>query len=71
MNLYLEASSAVKQYMAETGTADVLALVQAATQVGTSGITRVEVVATLSRANRGGRIPQADADAARDDFHAD
>lgn len=71
MNLYLEASAAVKRYLQETGSREVAVIIDAAARVGTGAITRVEMTATLIRAARGGRISEADAVLARDALEAD
>jgi len=71
VNLYLEASAAVKRYLVETGTPEVVAGIAAATQVATSQVSRVEVTATLARAARGGRITHAEAVLVRNAFEAD
>jgi len=71
VNLYLDASSAVKRYLIESGSLEARAEIAAAVQVATSVISRVEVTATLTRAARGGRITALEAQLARDAFQVD
>ena len=52
MILYMDSSALAKRYLSEEGSAGVARLVGSAEKVGTSIITRVEVVAALARARR-------------------
>jgi len=52
--VYMDASALVKRYVAEAGSADVAAVVDAAELVATAVISRVEVSAALARAARTG-----------------
>ncbi len=52
MIVYLDASALVKRYVAETGSAEVEALIGAARATGTSVVSRAEVAAALAKAAR-------------------
>lgn len=52
MIVYLDASALVKRYVAETGSADVAALLESAQLVATAVISRAEVAAALAKAAR-------------------
>ena len=52
MIVYLDASAMVKRYVAEAGTREVAALVEAAESVGTVVISRAETAAALAKAVR-------------------
>jgi predicted nucleic acid-binding protein len=66
--VYLDASALVKQYVAETGSEAVGALIEAADVVGTSLISRAEVVAALAKAVRVGLLERSEASGARTIF---
>jgi len=50
--VYLDASALVKRYVAEAGSAEVAALIDGATVVGTVILSRAEVAAALAKASR-------------------
>lgn len=52
MIVYLDASALVKRYVAETGTAEVEALIESAEALGTGAVSRAEVAAALAKAVR-------------------
>lgn len=52
MILYLDTSALVKRYVAEQGTAEVMAAMAAAAVIGTSVISRAEMAAALAKAVR-------------------
>lgn len=54
MIVYLDASALVKRYVAETGSADVAALIDSAQLAATAVISRAEVAAALAKAARMG-----------------
>jgi predicted nucleic acid-binding protein len=54
--LYFDTSALVKRYVAETGSADVEALIGEAEAVGTVVVSRVEVAAALAKAARIGAL---------------
>ena len=54
MILYMDSSAIVKQYVAETGSAEIDAAVEKADVVGTASISRAEVVAALRKGVRMG-----------------
>lgn len=65
MSVYVDASALVKRYVAEVGSADVVALTTGATAVATALVSRAEVAAAFARAVRvgvlddvGGRLAQ-------------
>jgi predicted nucleic acid-binding protein len=57
--LYLDASAAVKRYVREPGSREVVALIHAAAAVATSIVSRAEVAAALARAVRLGVLEDA------------
>lgn len=59
MILYLDASAAVKRYVAEPDSAGVVALIDEAVVVATSMVTRAEVAAAFARAVRLGVLDEA------------
>jgi len=69
--VYLDASALVKRYVAEAGSADVSALIDAALSAGTAIVSRAEVTAALARAARMKIVTRADAAAALEAFDAD
>lgn len=69
--LYLDTSALVKQYIQETGSEDVLDLIQGSEHVGTSLISRAEMSAALSRAARSKILPASAAHAAWERFLED
>lgn len=71
MIVYLDASALVKRYVAEAGSADVSALIDAALSAGTAIVSRAEVTAALARAARMKIVTRADAAAALEAFDAD
>lgn len=54
MSVYVDASALVKRYIAEIGSADVVALTTGAAAVATTLVTRAEVAAAFARAVRVG-----------------
>ncbi|MCJ7623111.1 MAG: type II toxin-antitoxin system VapC family toxin [Anaerolineaceae bacterium] len=64
MILYLDASALVKRYVAERGSEEVNTWIQEAESVATGLITRVEVAAAISRAERMNLITKDDTAAA-------
>jgi predicted nucleic acid-binding protein len=71
MILYMDTSALVKRYISEAGSDKVVDWMTAADFIGTSLITRVELVSALTRAIRGNRLPAQDIQEALDDFRAD
>lgn len=71
MILYLDASALVKRYVAEAGSADVAAVVDAARVASTAVISRAEVTAALAKAVRAGLATRKAATAGLADFEAD
>jgi predicted nucleic acid-binding protein len=69
--LYLDASALVKRYVAETGSADVAALIEGARLTATALISRAEVSAALAKAVRIGLANREAAAAGLADFDAD
>lgn len=64
MILYMDSSAIVKTYVAETSSAEVHAAVEGAEIVGTSSISRAEVVAALRKAVRMDVLTKTDGEAA-------
>jgi len=62
--VYLDASALVKRYVAEAGSDEVASLVDTASVVGTSIISRAEVAAALAKASRMKVVPHREAEAA-------
>jgi predicted nucleic acid-binding protein len=58
--VYLDASALVKRYVAETGSAEVEALIGAARATGTGVLSRAEVAAALAKAARVGLVTTYD-----------
>lgn len=56
MIVYLDASALVKRYVAETGSAEVAALIEGAEALGTGVVSRAEVAAALAKAARLGLV---------------
>lgn len=71
MILYLDASAAVKRYVAEQGSTDVRQAIAAALAVGMVSIGRVEIVAALAKAVRIRALSASEAEAARQILHAE
>ncbi len=71
MIVYLDASALVKRYVAEAGSDEVAALVDTASVVGTSIISRAEVAAALAKASRMQGVPRHEAEAALRAFDAE
>ncbi len=71
MIVYLDASALVKRYVAERGTDDVARLVEAASVVGTSLISRAETSAALAKAIRQGALTRAAGAAALQVFRSE
>lgn len=71
MILYLDASALVKRYVAESGSADVAAAIDASRIVSTSIISRAEVTAALAKAVRVGLATRKAAARCLADFEAD
>jgi uncharacterized protein len=69
--VYLDASALVKRYVAEAGSDEVAALVDTASVVGTSIISRAEVAAALAKASRMQVVPRQEAEAALGAFDAE
>ena len=71
--LFADSSALAKRYIAEVGTAWVRALLDptAGHEVFVARTTLAELIAAITRRERGGSIPPADADQARADFRAD
>jgi predicted nucleic acid-binding protein len=70
MILYMDTSALTKMYIYEQGSDDVLAWTQKADLIGTALITRVELVATVTRAIAGKHLPEKDALEMLDEFRA-
>lgn len=69
MNLYLDSSALVKDYLLdEPGVEEFLNFRSQANILATSTISRVETFAALAKAVRMGKLEQADARRVRDDF---
>ncbi len=64
MIVYLDASALVKRYVAEAGSDEVASLIDAASVVGTSVVSRAEVAAALAKASRMQVLTLAEAEAA-------
>lgn len=71
MILYLDASALVKRYVAETGSAEVAAVLDRARAIATAVISRAEVTAALARAVRIGLAPREDVAAVLSGFDVD
>lgn len=71
MIAYLDASALVKRYVAEAGSADVNALIAAASVVGTTAISRAEVSSALSKAVRLRLLSREEAASALQVFNAE
>ena len=71
MIVYLDASALVKRYVAEAGSDEVAALIDTASVVGTSIISRAEVAAALAKATRMQVVPRQEAEAALSAFDAE
>jgi predicted nucleic acid-binding protein len=69
--LYLDTSALVKQYVQESGSDEVLDLIQGSEHVGTSLISRAEMSAALSRAARSKILSASAAHAAWERFLED
>ena len=68
MFLYLDTSALVKRYVAEASSDEVVTFMEEASAVGTSIITQTEVAAALAKAVRDGRLADADARHAYEEF---
>ncbi|MCZ2126830.1 MAG: type II toxin-antitoxin system VapC family toxin [Anaerolineales bacterium] len=64
----MDSSALVKLYIIEEGTDDVIAWMQNADLIGTAIITRVEVVAALTRAIRGNRLEAHEVEESLNEF---
>jgi predicted nucleic acid-binding protein len=64
MILYVDSSAIVKEFVAETGSAEIQSLIEQAESVGTASISYVEVIATLHKAIRMAVLTRAEAEAA-------
>ena len=71
IRLFLDSSALAKRYVKEVGTERVLELCRGAEEVVVSIIALPEVVSTLNRLRREGRLPQRDYDAIKQDVIAD
>jgi predicted nucleic acid-binding protein len=69
--LYLDASAAVKRYVAEQGSAEVRQVIATATVVGMVVLGRVEIAAALAEAVRTRALSAPEAEAVRQVFHAE
>jgi predicted nucleic acid-binding protein len=67
----MDTSALVKRYANEENSDNVLDWMDKAALIGTALITRPEMVATLTRAVRGNRLPAREASEALDEFRAD
>lgn len=70
MILYMDTSALTKRYIYEQGSDEVIGWMGTADMIGTALITRVELVATITRAIRGKRLPEKDAIEMLDEFRA-
>jgi len=70
MNLYLDTSAVVKQYIMEAGTADIASVIRQAKYVGTCLITRPETSAAIGKATRIGWLDRPTAEKVRGAFQA-
>lgn len=70
---FLDSSALVKRYISETGSAWVLSLFDPAlnNEIFIAAITKVEIVAAITRRSRGGSISVTDATATRNQFRSD
>lgn len=64
MIVYLDASALVKRYVEEVGSGEVASLVEVASVVGTSIVSRAEVTAALAKASRMEIVTRDEAEAA-------
>ena len=71
MILYLDASAAVKRYVAEQGSAEVRQTIATATVVDIVVLGRVEIVAALAKAVRMRALSAMEAETARQVFRAE
>ena len=71
MIVYLDASALVKRYVAETGSAEVGALIREAQAIGTAVVSRAEVAAALAKAARVGLVTREAARKALQAFTVD
>ncbi len=71
MNLYLDASALVKRYIAETGSAEINALIAHAESIGMAIISRAEVSATFAKLVRMQTLQHKAALALLQDFRND
>ena len=70
MILYLDASAIVKRYITETGSTEVNQIISSSEVVGTSLLSRTEVVAALAKAIRVGVLTEPEASAAVQAFRS-
>ncbi len=71
MILYIDTSALVKRYVKEEGSVAVVGWMNDAELIGTALITRPELVASITRAIRGNRLPEQSALSYLDEFRAD
>ena len=71
MILYLDASALVKRYVAEVGSAEVAAVIEAARATATGVVSRAEVAAALAKASRVGVVTREEAGKALAEFDAE
>jgi predicted nucleic acid-binding protein len=71
MNIYLDSSAFLKQYVEEPGSADVREWVQNATWLASSQIARAEIAAAMAKSVRVGHLSKTDAWQALVDFRQD
>lgn len=69
MNLYLDTSAIVKQYVNEMGSKEVVTVTKQAQTYGTSIITKAETIAAFAKSIRTGVISQAKAESAVRSFY--
>ena len=68
MILYLDTSALVKRYVMESGSSEVIALIEQADMVGSALLTRVEMASAMSKAVRLNWVDANEAESAWQDF---
>lgn len=71
MRVFLDSSALVKRYIAEAGSAEVLAWCDKATELAVAVIAVPEVISSLCRLQREGRLSEAQYSALKTDLRAD
>ena len=71
MILYLDTSALVKRYVSESGSKEVIALIEQANAVGSTLLTRVEIASALTKAVRMSWVESDKAQIAWQDFLSD